>query len=112
MSSTQSPSLRINRSKEPKFRDLIYEQILRFGPVSPKGAINGGAEKIGISPVTAKRYLDKLRSGMGPLEQKSGRICFKDGPMAYMENDEMNRYYAIFQRIQKEAEIIESSSNQ
>lgn len=71
--------LRINQSKEPEFRKYVYEEVVRNGRYwSFKALVNAGAEKIGISPVTAKRYLDKMCSDNGALEIRSGGIKFKE----------------------------------
>jgi hypothetical protein len=71
--------LRLNQSKEPEFRKYVYEELIRDERrFSFKALVNAGAEKIGISPVTAKRYLDKMCSDNGALEVWSSGVKFKE----------------------------------
>ena len=61
--------LEINRLKEPAFRKFIWQQLNEHGKTPEKDLINSGAEVLEISPVTAKRYLDKMCSSTGPLRR-------------------------------------------
>jgi hypothetical protein len=64
----QSMEVRINREKEPWFRSELFNRILTSKePVVLDEAIFGISEKIGISPITARRYLQKMTSADGPL---------------------------------------------
>jgi hypothetical protein len=54
-----------NREAEPKFRHWLYEMISKHGRMTLDDVINSGAEIAGVSPITAKRYLQKLCSGAG-----------------------------------------------
>jgi len=70
---SQNSSLSVNREKEPKFRKWILEELERKGAVDgakvySECVINAGAEKVGISPETVKRYLKKMCSNAGQLE--------------------------------------------
>ena len=61
--------LQVNRRKEARFRLYVYEKIsesknLRF---EESDLINSTAEEIGISPITARRYLNKICSSAGVL---------------------------------------------
>jgi len=54
----------VNRDKEPKFRKWVLEELERKGAVDGAKAnmeyvINTGAEIVGISTETVKRYLKK-----------------------------------------------------
>ena len=59
----------INRRKESLFRNGVYHMVNEFREVPQNEIINAISEDIGISPVTAKRYLDKMCSGRGTLER-------------------------------------------
>jgi len=73
-----------NRRKEPLFRKFTVHLIHDHTEVPEHDIINSGSEEIGISPVTAKRYLDKLCSGRGLLERVNRvntiMIRYKDVP--------------------------------
>jgi len=76
--------INVNRSKEPLFRSFIYGELNEKGKVPLKDIINSGAEHVGISPVTAKRYLDKMLSERGLLRKTPGWTKIF---IAYKEND-------------------------
>ena len=59
----------INRRKESLFRKEVFHMINEFTVVPQNDIINSISEAIGISSVTAKRYLDKMCSGRGLLER-------------------------------------------
>jgi hypothetical protein len=61
--------LQINRIKESEFRKFVFHEINERGTVLEKELINDVSEQIKISPVTGKRYLDKMCSNHGPLER-------------------------------------------
>ncbi|MGY5146515.1 MAG: hypothetical protein ACW9W4_00715 [Candidatus Nitrosopumilus sp. bin_7KS] len=67
---------------EPLFRTFVFHEINEFNEISEFQLINSGAEDIGISPVTAKRYLNKMCSNRGLLERvkrvKSVMIRYKN----------------------------------
>jgi hypothetical protein len=73
--------LEINRLKEPAFRKFVYHQLNEHGTTPEKDLINSGAEVLKMSPVTCKRYLDKMCSSTGTLRRlKQVRtivVCFK-----------------------------------
>ena len=58
-----------SRVKEPLFRKYVLHQLNEYGNVPEKELIDSGAEVVGISPVTAKRYLDKMCSLAGLLKR-------------------------------------------
>jgi len=60
--------LKINQSKEPEFRKYVYEEVICRRNWTFETYVYAAAEKIGISPITAKRYLDKMCSENGALE--------------------------------------------
>ena len=57
--------LDINRTKEPQFKKFVAKRVNSHGYAVEKDLINAGAESIGVSPVTTKRYLDKMCSSTG-----------------------------------------------
>lgn len=75
----------INRRKESLFRKEVYHMINEFREVPQNEIINGISEAIGISPATAKRYLDKMCSGRGTLERinrvRTILIRYKTSPL-------------------------------
>jgi len=64
----ESPELRISREKEPEFRRKCLECVLRPEGLTVHQAIYELAEEIQISPITCRRYLEKLTSAAGPLK--------------------------------------------
>ena len=65
--SDEDSSLTINRKKEPMFHEYVRERISIDGAPILTDLINSGAQKIGVSPVTIRRYLDKMLSEEGDL---------------------------------------------
>lgn len=62
----ESVEIRINREKEPLYRSLALEMAAER-KLTTRRAIYGLAEKLGISPATTRRYLEKMLSEEGPL---------------------------------------------
>ena len=60
-----SAEIEINRDAEPRYRKWLFERTNRREPLYTQEAIYGGAELVGISPVTARRYLGKATSPQG-----------------------------------------------
>jgi len=60
--------LSINREKVPLFKEFIHKTIPRGHSVALRAIVYSGAEEIGASPVTVKRYLDTMASRSGELE--------------------------------------------
>jgi hypothetical protein len=60
-----SAEIEINRDAEPRYRKWLFERTGKPSPLYAQEAIYGGAEVIGISPVTARRYLGKATSPQG-----------------------------------------------
>jgi hypothetical protein len=52
-----------------EYREYIRRQLERHDTINASHLIRGGAYQIGISPVTAKRYLSTLASEYGPFSQ-------------------------------------------
>jgi hypothetical protein len=63
--STIPTEIMINKDKEPKFIIHVKETIDKHGKWEERDLINSGAQIVGISPVTAMRYLNKLCSSAG-----------------------------------------------
>ena len=74
--------LEVSRLREPFFRKYAYHLVNEQKTVPEIDIINSGAEHVSISPVTAKRYLNKMCSSIGLLERKhigkSINIQYKD----------------------------------
>ena len=67
MKEDNNSCISINRKKEPQFKEFLFGEIERKDAVKLKNIINLGAAAVDISPVTAKRYLDKLTVEGGEL---------------------------------------------
>lgn len=75
-----------NERAEPQFRKWIFRIISDKSSVSFEDLQNGGAQKFGISPITAERYLNKLTSITGSLEIIEGYVQWaSDETMAARE---------------------------
>lgn len=74
-----------NRVKEPLFRGYVYEKLDSDGSLDYKELIYSGAEEVGISPATAKRYLDKMCSKEGKLEKYGRRFSIYDRLHPYVK---------------------------
>ena len=57
--------LEINKTKEPQFKKYVAQRINENGSVQEKDLINSSAEVLSLSPMTTKRYLDKICSCEG-----------------------------------------------
>ena len=78
-SSTSHPTaLSVNRMKERGYRRYVYDRIINSSNVDYKRLIISSAEFMSISPVTSKRYLDKMCSSEGILSRKFGVVRFKE----------------------------------
>lgn len=72
--------MRVSREKEPEYANWLWDQLLildgglRFQPkaLTVHDAIFAGAQAVGISPNTTKRYLMKLVSFEGPFRIGEG----------------------------------------
>ncbi|MCJ7654945.1 MAG: HNH endonuclease [Dehalococcoidia bacterium] len=54
---------------ELDYREWVLAQVKRGGALLKKEAIFAGAELVGCSPTTTSKYLAKLTSAAGPLEE-------------------------------------------
>jgi len=61
--------IEISKIKEPSFRKFVYHELNESNEVPESDLVNSAAEDIGISPVTAKRYLNKMCSSRGICER-------------------------------------------
>lgn len=60
--------IQINRTKEPQFKKMIAQLINEFQIYPAKDLINSVAEILELSPITVKRYLEKVCSSHGIYE--------------------------------------------
>jgi hypothetical protein len=73
-SHTDLSEIEINREKEPEFRRLVKELIYtRRAGLTYHDAVYEVSEMIGASPVSCRRYLDKMISKAGPLMLGKGK---------------------------------------
>jgi hypothetical protein len=81
-----------NTKSEPSFCHWIHRILRKEHRIPYDDAINSGAQMAGCSPVTAKRYLDKLTSSVGPCQvfydDEAGAtfLEFKTGPVGLGPN--------------------------
>ena len=81
-----------NTKSEPLFCHWIDKTLRKEHRILYDDAINSGAQMAGCSPVTAKRYLDKLTSSVGPCQvyydDEAGAtfLEFKTGPVGVGPN--------------------------
>lgn len=61
--------LATNRLKEPMFKRYVTRRCCEEVQVPETDLVNAGAEEISASPVTTKRYLNKLCSSRGIFER-------------------------------------------
>ena len=61
--------IKINREKEPRFKTYAEEEVKSNVHVLEQELIHSGAEKLGLSPITADRYLKKMYSSAGTLQR-------------------------------------------
>lgn len=76
--------LQTSRRTEPQFRKFVYHELNEREEVPEKDLIFSGAEDVGISSVTAERYLKKMCSSRGICEF-SNRV--KTTIVRYKRND-------------------------
>jgi len=72
-----SPEMHANGLYEDKARSWLVDLVAAHGEVLKRDAINAGAEFVGCSPMTIRRYIDKLTSLFGPLVETrdaAGRV--------------------------------------
>jgi len=78
VSEEESPDqseLEVSRTREPIFRKFVCHQINEEKSIPEQELINSGSEHSGISPVTAKRYLNKMCSTVGIYQRRQvGRM--------------------------------------
>lgn len=64
-----SPEMQANSYYELEYRNWVLEELTRLGTMRLEDAVYGGAEVVGCSPVTTRRYLKKLTSVIGILQE-------------------------------------------
>jgi hypothetical protein len=62
ISTSKITEMQVNKTKEPLFKKYVAQWINEYGYAVEKDLTNAGAEHVGISQVTVKRYLDKMCS--------------------------------------------------
>ena len=70
-------ALSVNRMKERGCRKYILEKMINNNSANYKRLIVSSAEFMNISPVTTKRYLDKMCSDEGILKRSAGVVQVK-----------------------------------
>lgn len=63
-----SPEMKENRRMEPRFRRWVFHKVFESGKIRYEDSINAGAEFVGCSTETVKRYLKKMTSVEGSYE--------------------------------------------
>ena len=72
-----SPEMHANGLYEDKARSWLVDMVAAHEALLKRDAINSGAEYVGCSPATIRRYIDKLTSLLGPLREtrdEAGRV--------------------------------------
>jgi len=64
-----SPEMQANDFFELDFRAWVIEQIRKHGSYPKSEAIHSGAEVVGCSSLTSRRYLEKMLSAEGVLQE-------------------------------------------
>jgi len=72
-SEAQATELQVNRTKEPKFKKMLAQLINEKQYHEEKDLTNSIAERLNLSPVTVKRYLDKVCSSHGIYQRYKKR---------------------------------------
>jgi len=72
-SEAQATELQVNRTKEPQFKRMLAQLINEKEYHEEKDLINSIAERLDLSPVTVKRYLDKVCSSHGVYQRYKER---------------------------------------
>jgi hypothetical protein len=74
--------LGVSKLKQPAFRKYVFQLLNEQPKIPEKDLINSACEVVDISPVTGKRYLDKMCSSEGTLRRsitvKTVVVSFKD----------------------------------
>lgn len=68
VNNSEETAIKINRKKEPIFRNAIY-MLIDGDEVDYHDIINSAAEILHLSPVTTKRYLNTMTSNWGRLKK-------------------------------------------
>jgi hypothetical protein len=65
-----SPEMQANSYFEVEYREWILGEVNRLGTMRSDDAIYAGAEVVGCSPETTRRYLKKLTSVIGVIKEE------------------------------------------
>lgn len=74
-----SPEMQVNDFAETAYRNWSIAMLRQRRLMLKKELVNAGAEEVGVSPVTTRRYLDKLTSIKGSLKE------FKQGGQTFVK---------------------------
>lgn len=69
-----STEMQANSHYEPVYRDFIFRVLNAQGEAEKKDLNNSASHYCGCSPVTGRRYLEKLTSSIGPLKEAKDGI--------------------------------------
>ena len=75
-----SVEMQANTMFETDYREWVMNQVMTMHEYLKEDAISAGAELVGCSPLTTRRYLKKLTSSSGPLYETKdtfGRVVLK-----------------------------------
>lgn len=75
-----SVEMQANTMFETRYREWIMNKVTTMNEYLKEEAINAGAELVGCSPLTTRRYLQKLSSSSGPLYETNdafGRVVLR-----------------------------------
>ena len=72
-----TPEMAKNTKYEEPWRRWINNQILEDGGILVSEAINGGAERFGLSPETTRKYFLKVSSDQGNFGLFEDKLVFK-----------------------------------
>lgn len=73
----KTPEMNKNEECEPEWRKWVNEIVISEGGITETRAINGGAERYGLSPETTRKYLLKITSDEGWYGKYKDTIVFK-----------------------------------
>jgi len=75
-----SVEMQANTMFETRYREWIMHKVTTVTEFLKEDAINAGAERVGCSPLTTRRYLQKLTSSDGPFYETKdawGRVVLR-----------------------------------
>ncbi len=104
-----SPAQNINKEKEVLFRWYMFsvDQDMNY-----KKIIHRTAEHLNLSPVTTKRYLDKMCSEIGVFEKKAGIVNLKEDWEDLLSSRDIELIEKIQEQKKETKRFLEESSNE